>query len=82
MDGKLLSTFRSINRKKADYGKYLDSIELAEKDIKTNNEFYICPVYNEAIGDQKLIISHKVKAMHGMGTPNDLEAFMQKDIIK
>jgi hypothetical protein len=55
---------------------------MIEKDIKTNNEFYICPVYNEAIGDQKLIISHKVKAMHGMGTPNDLEAFMQKDIIK
>lgn len=66
--------------KGSDYVKY--SNKMIEKDIKTNNEFYICPVYNEAIGDQKLIISHKVKAMHGMGTPGDLEIFAQKNIIK
>ena len=66
--------------KGSDYIKY--SNKMIEKDIKTNNEFYICPVYNEAIGDQKLIISYKVKAMHGMGTPDDLEIFMKKNIIK
>jgi beta-phosphoglucomutase-like phosphatase (HAD superfamily)/dTDP-glucose pyrophosphorylase len=66
--------------KGSDYVKY--SNKMIEKNIKTNNEFYICPVYNEAIGDQKLIISHRVKAMHGMGTPDDLEALLQKDIVK
>ena len=66
--------------KGSDYVKY--SNKMIEKNIKTNNEFYICPVYNEAIGDQKLIISHRVKAMHGMGTPDDLEALLLKDIVK
>lgn len=65
--------------KGSDFVKYAN--RMMEKNIKTNNEFYICPVYNEAIGDQKLIISHKVKEMHGMGTPDDLEIFLEKNII-
>jgi beta-phosphoglucomutase-like phosphatase (HAD superfamily)/dTDP-glucose pyrophosphorylase len=66
--------------KGSDYIKYAS--KMIEKNIKTNNEFYICPVYNQAIEDQRLIISHKVKGMHGMGTPDDLEILLQKNIIK
>jgi hypothetical protein len=54
---------------------------MIQKGIKTNNEFYICPVYNEAIEDSRLIISHKVKEMHGIGTPEDLDVFLQKNIL-
>jgi hypothetical protein len=65
--------------KGSDYVKYAN--KMIEKNIRTNNEFYICPVYNEAISDQKIIISHYVKEMHGMGTPDDLEIFIQKNIV-
>jgi HAD superfamily hydrolase (TIGR01509 family) len=54
--------------------------QMIEKDIRTNNEFYICPVYNEAIENGK-----KVKVYHinkdqfwGMGTPEDLRMFLGK----
>ena len=65
--------------KGSDYVKYAN--RMVEKDIKTNNEFYICPVYNEAIADHRVIISHKVDGMHGLGTPDDLDAFLQKNIL-
>jgi dTDP-glucose pyrophosphorylase len=65
--------------KGSDYVKY--ATKMIEKNIKTNNEFYICPAYNEAISDHKLIVSYKVKEMHGMGTPDDLEIFLQKNIL-
>lgn len=65
--------------KGSDYVKYAN--KMVEKDIKTNNEFYICPVYNEAIADHRVIISHKVDGMHGLGTPDDLDAFLQKNIL-
>lgn len=65
--------------KGSDYVKYAN--KMIEKNIKTNNEFYICPVYNEAIEDHKLIVSHKIKAMHGLGTPDDLDIFLQKNIL-
>ena len=65
--------------KGSDYVKYAN--QMIQKGIKTNNEFYICPVYNEAIEDSRLIISHKVKEMHGIGTPEDLDAFLQKNIL-
>jgi beta-phosphoglucomutase-like phosphatase (HAD superfamily)/dTDP-glucose pyrophosphorylase len=56
-----------------DYIKYANS--MIKKNIKVNNEFYICPVFNEAIKDKKNIIIHPVKKMWGLGTPDDLEYF-------
>ena len=47
-----------------------------KKKIRVNNEFYICPVYNEAIDDKKNIIIKSVKSMWGLGTPEDLEFFI------
>jgi beta-phosphoglucomutase-like phosphatase (HAD superfamily)/dTDP-glucose pyrophosphorylase len=64
----------------SDFVKY--ARQMIEKNIKTNNDFYVCPVYNEAIADEKIITIHKVDSMHGLGTPDDLNLFLQKGIIK
>ena len=45
---------------------------MIEKDIRTNNEFYVCPVYNEAIGDDKKIKVFPINKMCLGGTPEDL----------
>lgn len=62
-------------KKGSDFVKYAN--RMIEKNIRTNNEFYICPVFNEAIADGKKIrISHCNK-MWGIGTPEDLEYFLK-----
>ena len=48
---------------------------MISKNIRVNNEFYICPVFNEAIKDNKKIITKGVDEMWGLGTPEDLEEF-------
>lgn len=65
-------------RKGSDFVKYAE--RMIEKNIKTNNEFYVCPVYNEAIEDEKIIIGYLVDEMYGLGTPEDLKSFLQKKI--
>jgi beta-phosphoglucomutase-like phosphatase (HAD superfamily)/dTDP-glucose pyrophosphorylase len=58
-----------------------DFVECAKnmirKNIRVNGEFYICPVYNEAIKKDKKISISKVEKMYGLGTPEDLNAFLQ-----
>ncbi len=65
-------------KKGSDYVKGAQS--MIEKDIRTNNEFYVCPVYNELILDDKNIGIYNIKAeqMHGLGTPEDLNSFLKK----
>jgi beta-phosphoglucomutase-like phosphatase (HAD superfamily)/dTDP-glucose pyrophosphorylase len=58
----------------SDYVKYAE--QMIDKNIRVNNEFYICPVYNEAIQDNKRILPIFVDAMYGLGTPEDLEKFL------
>lgn len=60
----------------ANYVKYAE--QMINKDIKTNNEFYICPVYNEAILDGQTVIPFFVDKMYGVGTPEDLEVYLAK----
>lgn len=62
--------------KGSDYVKY--ARQMIEKDIRVNNEFYICPVYNEAIQDNKRILPIFVEKMYGLGTPEDLQAYLEK----
>lgn len=50
---------------------------MIKKNIRVNNEFYVCPVYNEAIKDKKKITIEMVKKMHGLGTPEDLNSFLR-----
>jgi dTDP-glucose pyrophosphorylase len=63
-------------KKGSDYVKYAE--QMIVKNIRTNNEFYVCPVYNEAINDGKKIKSYMIKEMWGMGTPEDLNLFLEK----
>tara|TARA_R100001463_G_scaffold135530_1_gene198989 strand:- start:5716 stop:7080 length:1365 start_codon:yes stop_codon:yes gene_type:complete len=62
--------------KGSDYVKYAE--QMIEKDIRTNNEFYTCPVFNEAIQDGKKIKVYQIEKMWGLGTPEDLDKFIKK----
>lgn len=59
----------------SDYIKYCEQMIAKGDSTKVNNEWYVCPVFNEAIADGKKIKIFPVKEMHGMGTPEDLEYF-------
>ena len=61
--------------KGSDYVKYAE--QMINKDIRTNNEFYVCPVYNEAIGDNKKVKVFPIEKMWGLGTPEDLNNFLE-----
>ena len=58
----------------SDFVKYAE--EMIEKDIRVNNEFYVCPVYNQAIEDNKIVRTFKADKMWGLGTPEDLQHFI------
>ena len=62
-------------KKGSDYVKYAE--QMIEKNIRTNNEFYVCPVFNEAIGDNKKIRIKEIEGMWGIGTPEDLNYFLE-----
>lgn len=67
-------------RRGSDFVKYAN--KMIEKNIRTNNEFYICPVYNQAIKDEKIISYYQVNKMEGLGTPEDLENYLfKRDIM-
>lgn len=53
--------------------------EMIRKNIRTNQEFYIAPVYNELIEHKKLVLPFFVDKMHGIGTPEDLSQFLNQD---
>lgn len=56
--------------------------ELIKKKIKTKNEFYICPMYNLLIGDGLKISIQQVEKMHVLGTPKELEFFINNSSLK
>lgn len=59
----------------SDFVKY--SEQMIEKNIRVNNEFYTCPVFNEAIQDGKRIYALPVNKMWGIGTPEDLNNYLR-----
>ena len=50
--------------------------QMIQKNVRVNNEFYICPVYNEAIQDSKKIRYIECKKLWGLGVPDDLDYFL------
>lgn len=64
-------------RKGSDYVKYAE--QMIKNNIRVNNEFYVCPVFNEAIGDGKKIRIKEIQkdGMWGIGTPEDLNYFLE-----
>jgi NDP-sugar pyrophosphorylase family protein len=55
---------------------------MIQKNIRVNNEFYIAPTYNEMISDGKKILPYSVSKMKGLGTPEDLQRFLDDKTIK
>jgi HAD superfamily hydrolase (TIGR01509 family) len=59
----------------SDFVKYAE--DMIEKDIRVNNEFYVCPVFNQAIQDGKQIRTFNIDKMWGLGTPEDLNYYLE-----
>ena len=66
-------------KKGSDYVKYAES--MIENNVRVNGEFYVCPVFNEAIKDNKKIKIFPINKMWGIGTPEDLSNFLQDDVL-
>jgi len=45
--------------------------------IRTNGEFYNCPIYNEIILEGGVVKTHMCSKMWGLGVPEDLEVFLK-----
>ena len=58
----------------SDYVKYAE--QMISNNTRVNNEFYVCPVYNEAIQDGLKFRVKNINRMWGLGTPEDLDTFL------
>ena len=58
----------------SDFVKYAE--QMIKKNIRFNNEFYTCPVFNEAIQDGLKIKIFEIDRMWGLGTPEDMVYFL------
>ncbi len=63
-----------------DYVKYAK--KMINKNIRINNEFYVCPVYQEAINDNKKIKIFNIDKYWSLGTPENLKEFEKDFILK
>lgn len=52
-------------------------------DLRVSGEFYVAPAYNQLIREGALIRSFAIEGegvgMHGLGTPEDLQRFLERD---
>ncbi len=62
-------------KKGSNFVKYAE--EMIQKNIRVNNEFYVCPVFNQAIKDKKEIRTFNIDKMWGLGTPEDLKYYLE-----
>ena len=58
----------------SDFVRYAE--EMIEKNIRVNKEFYVCPVFNQAIEGGKKIRTFDIPKMWGLGTPEDLNNYL------
>lgn len=76
---KVISTEATVGiyywRHGKDYVKYAE--QMIAKNLRVNGEFYVCPVFNEAIADGKKVYTKCINKMLGLGTPEDLMYFLQ-----
>lgn len=56
------------------------SIDMIIENDRVNDEFYTCPTYNYAIKDGSKIGIYNIefKQMHGIGTPEDLDLYLDR----
>jgi dTDP-glucose pyrophosphorylase len=60
----------------SDFVKFAE--EMIEKNIRVNNEYYVCPVFNQAIENGKKIRTFEIPKMWGLGTPEDLNVYFNR----
>jgi dTDP-glucose pyrophosphorylase len=63
------------SKKGSDYVKYAE--QMIKKNIRTNNEFYTAPVFQEFILDKKKIKTFNVNKMWSLGDPESLETYLK-----
>jgi HAD superfamily hydrolase (TIGR01509 family) len=61
--------------KGSDYVTFAE--QMIAKNIRVNNEFYVCPVFNQAVEAGRQVRVFDVPAMWGLGTPEDLKHFLE-----
>jgi HAD superfamily hydrolase (TIGR01509 family) len=59
----------------SDFVKYAE--RMIEKNVRVNGEFYVCPVFNQAIEDGMKIRTFNIDGMWGLGTPEDLNYYLE-----
>lgn len=68
-------------RRGSDYVRAAKS--MIEQNLRVNGEFYVAPTYNQLIREGALIRSYAIDGegvgMHGLGTPEDLQRFLERD---
>lgn len=64
----------------SDFVKYAE--EMVARDIRSKNEFYVAPLYNLLIQNGKQITIHQISSQYHMGTPSELNTFMETDFVR
>jgi HAD superfamily hydrolase (TIGR01509 family) len=56
--------------------------EMIRKDARVNGEFYVCPAFNELVSAGLEVYIHEIDRaeMHGLGTPEDLEVYLARQL--
>ena len=62
----------------SDFVSYAE--KMIERNVRTRNEFYVCPLYNLLIEDGLKITTQPVESLYHMGTPQELKDFLEKDL--
>ncbi len=56
-----------------------DATQMISKNIRTNNEFYVCPVYNETISNYGKVSTYQIENHWPIGTPEELKKYLAKN---
>lgn len=80
VEKKVISNLATVGyyywAKGSDYVKYAEQMIASNK--RQNNEFYVAPVYQEAINDGKKFKVKNIAAFWSLGTPEDLNYFLSE----
>lgn len=52
--------------------------QMIAKNLRVNNEFYVCPIYNQAVQDGKLITTYHIDKRWSLGIPEDLNYYLAR----
>jgi HAD superfamily hydrolase (TIGR01509 family) len=80
VEKKVISNMATVGAyywtKGSDFVKYAE--KMVAENRRVNNEFYVAPVYQEAIDDGKKIKVKNIEKFWSLGTPEDLTTFLQE----